>query len=162
MKEAGVTSRLHASAGDGTDRIDGDAVAREVGGTEPVGQCAGRCSVHTTAAQSVIGKRTSVYALRDDPFDVPEPFPTRAHVNNLGTAAWSRTSLEGEPEVTAAAASVGAFRWSDPASLDSALRQTSRRATTPRPSPALRMTPALRLSRYTRCPDLVARYQGQK
>jgi arabinan endo-1,5-alpha-L-arabinosidase len=79
-----------------------------------------------SAARTVL-VRASGPAIAAAPFDVPGTLPDPVlTLNNLGTGDVVATNgaWEGDTDVTAAAASVGAFRWSNPSSLDSALLVT--------------------------------------
>jgi arabinan endo-1,5-alpha-L-arabinosidase len=79
-----------------------------------------------SAARTVL-VRASGPAIAAAPFDVPGTLPDPVlTLNNLGTRGIVATNSAwgGDPEVTVEAASVGAFRWSDPSSSDSALLVT--------------------------------------
>jgi len=69
--------------------------------------------------------RASGPAIAASPFNVPGTLPDpQLQVYAAGTVIASNAGWGGNSTITAAAASVGAFAWSDPASLDSALLMT--------------------------------------
>jgi hypothetical protein len=79
-----------------------------------------------SAARTVL-VRASGPAIAAAPFDVPGTLPDPVlTLNNLGTGATVATNRAwgGDAEITSESASVGAFRWSDPASSDSAILVT--------------------------------------
>jgi hypothetical protein len=79
-----------------------------------------------SAARTVL-VRASGPAIAAAPFDVPGtlPDPQLTIVNSgTGAAIGTNSAWGGDPEISSAAASVGAFAWNDPASLDSAILVT--------------------------------------